>query len=164
MEIEISQRRKVKAGLMRSMRIALAAGALVATVACVPMYRNHGYVPTDEMVSALTVGRDTRASVIAAIGEPAAQSVQNAAAFYYVQSRFETYGAFAPREIDRQVLAVTFDNAGVVRNITRYGLADGNVVTLSRRVTDDLGDDATFVRQLLGNFGRVNAASMLGEE
>ena len=36
----------------------------------------------------------------------------------------------------REIVAITFDDSGVVRNIERFGLEDGNVVALSRRVTD----------------------------
>ncbi|ADO42521.1 outer membrane protein assembly factor BamE [Ketogulonicigenium vulgare] len=162
MKHEISQAGVKRAvGLQRGLRLVLASSVIALVVACTPVQRNHGYIPTEDMIAGLNVG-DSRASVISAIGEPAAQSVQGQGAFYYVQSRFETFGAFAPREIDRQVLAVTFTPAGTLQNIARYGLQDGNVVILSRRVTDEQVGDMTFIRQLLGNFGRVDAASMLG--
>jgi len=51
----------------------------------------------------------------------------------------------------------------VVRNIERFGLERGQVVTLSRRVTDDNIADTTFIRQLMGNLGRFNAGDFLGE-
>ncbi len=75
---------------------------------------------------------------------------------------FRHYGYIAPREIEREVLAVLFDANDRVANIETYGLQDGQVIVLSRRVTDDNVADHTFIRQLLGNFGRVNAADFLG--
>jgi len=83
--------------------------------------------------------------------------------YYYVSSKFRHFGAMAPKEIDRQVLAISFDAAGVVSNIERFGLQDGNVVVLSRRVTDNSVRDSTFIRQLLRSFGNVNAGDFLGE-
>jgi hypothetical protein len=50
-----------------------------------------------------------------------------------------------------------------VRNIETFGLQEGRVVALSRRVTDDNLRDTTFIRQLLGNVGRFDAGQILGE-
>jgi outer membrane protein assembly factor BamE (lipoprotein component of BamABCDE complex) len=80
-----------------------------------------------------------------------------------VSSKFRHFGAFAPAETERQVLAISFDDAGLVSNIERFGLQDGNVIVLSRRVTDNGVRDSTFIRQLLGSIGRVNAGDFLGE-
>ena len=49
-----------------------------------------------------------------------------------------------------------FDADGVVRNITRYGLEDGRVVALTRRVTVTGDGDIGFIRQLFGNIGGIN--------
>jgi outer membrane protein assembly factor BamE (lipoprotein component of BamABCDE complex) len=132
-------------------------------VACAPVIRYHGYVPTETDLAAITVGRDTRETVIAAVGAPIATGVLATSDFYYVQSSFRHLGFLAPQEIERSVLAISFNDAGLVANIERFGLADGQVVTLSRRVTDDNIRDTTFIRQLLGNVGRIDAASLLGD-
>lgn len=141
----------------------LAIVALCAVTACTPIYRNHGYVPTDEQLSVVTVGVDTRESVTEAIGTPTAGGVFNDQGFYYVTSRFRHFGFLAPEEISREILAISFDANGVVRNIERFGLEDGRVIALSRRVTDDNLTDSTFLRQLFGNIGNFDAGALLGE-
>lgn len=137
--------------------------ALAGMTACTPIYRDHGYVPSQTDLAAITIGTDTRDSVITAIGAPIAAGVLATSDFYYVQSRFRHFGFFAPEEVTRTVLAVSFDAAGRVSNVETFGLEDGQVVTLSRRVTDDNIRDTTFIRQLLGNIGRIDAATLLGE-
>tara|TARA_R110002051_G_scaffold52574_1_gene99765 strand:- start:9927 stop:10388 length:462 start_codon:yes stop_codon:yes gene_type:complete len=137
--------------------------ALVGAVACTPVYRNHGYMPPNEDLALVTVGVDTRDSVTVNIGPPTSGGLLDDSGFYYVSSRFRLYGAMAPVEIERQVLAISFDANGVVSNIERFGLQDGNVIVLSRRVTDNNVRDSSFVRQLLGSFGQVNASDFLGE-
>jgi len=137
--------------------------ALAATVACTPIIRNHGYIPVPEDLERIVIGQDTRESVIAIAGQPTSEGVLEGSDMYYVASKFRHFGAMAPREIDRQVLAISFDANGTVRNIERFTLDDGRVVVLSRRVTDDGIKDTTFLRQLLGNVGRVNASDFLGE-
>jgi len=137
--------------------------ALCAVTACTPIFRNHGYVPTDDQMSVVSVGVDTRESVQAAIGTPTAGGVLNNQGFYYVTSRFRHNGFLQPEEISREVLAISFDGRGVVSNIERFGLEDGQVVTLSRRVTDDNLPDTTFLRQLFGNIGNFDAGALFGE-
>jgi hypothetical protein len=48
----------------------------------------------------------------------------------------------------------------VISNIERFGLEKGNAVPLTRRVTDTAVSNKTFLRQLLGNIGRVGAGSL----
>ncbi len=76
--------------------------------------------------------------------------------------RTRTVGPLAPKEIDRQVVAISFSDTGVVENVERFGLERGQVVPLSRRVTDTGVVDNTFLRQLLGNIGRFNPTGFGG--
>ena len=150
-------------GTGRTARHLALGAALALAMGCVPIVRNHGYIPVPEDLAQLQVGQDTRESVIAAVGPPLTGGVLQDDAFYYVQSRFVTNGAAAPVETQRQVLALSFTPAGTLSNIELFGLDRGRVVTLSRRVTDDTSRDNAFIRQLLGNVGRVNAADVLGQ-
>ncbi|WP_353532614.1 outer membrane protein assembly factor BamE [Cognatishimia sp. WU-CL00825] len=129
--------------------------------ACAAEYRNHGYVPNDEDLANVIVGIDTRDSVIETVGAPTAGGVLNESGLYYVRSRVRTFGPFRPTETERQLVAVTFDQSGVVANIERFGLEDGRVVQLSRRITDNGLNNISFIRQLLGNIGNFDAASAL---
>lgn len=137
--------------------------ALCAVTACTPIFRNHGYVPTEDQLSVVAVGVDARESVQAAIGTPTAGGVLNDQGFYYVSSRFRHFGYLQPEEISREVLAISFDEDGLVSNIERFGLEGGQVVALSRRVTDDNLPDTTFLRQLFGNIGNFDAGALFGE-
>ncbi len=148
--------------ITRPWRGLILCAGLALAVACTPIVRNYGYIPTPGDLAQITVGQDTRETVTTAIGPPTTTGVLGQDAYFYVQSRFETLGAAAPVEVDRQVLAISFNAGGTVSNIERFGLEDGNVVTLSRRVTEDNRRDNTFLRQLLGNVGRVNAEDLLG--
>ena len=78
-------------------------------------------------------------------------------AWYYVQSRVENLTYHAPRVVDRTVLAVNFDQRGVVRGIERYGLEDGRVVNLSVRTTETGGREMGVIEQLFGNVLNLDA-------
>ncbi|WP_421703870.1 outer membrane protein assembly factor BamE [Aliiroseovarius sp.] len=148
--------------IQRSIVKGLAGLAVVAALtACSATYRNHGYVPNEEELSFVAVGVDTRDTVASAIGTPGTSGLLTEGGWYYVQSRFKHSGPRRPEEVEREVLAVSFDEDGVVENIERFGLEDGRVVVLSRRVTDSNIKGVTFIRQLLGSIGRLNAEDLL---
>lgn len=137
--------------------------ALLLIAACKPIVRNHGYMPNEEDLSLITVGVDTRETVASSVGPPSSAGLVTGSGYYYVRSRWETFGPREPKEADRQVLAITFDQDGVVQNIERFGLERGRVVALSRRVTDTSIRNVSFIRQLLGNIGRLSADEIAGE-
>ena len=149
--------------LIRRPIVACAALAVALAVGCTPIVRNFGYIPVPEDLAQLQVGQSSRADVIEAVGPPVTGGVSRTEALYYVQSRFVTRGAAAPVETDREVLAIRFNEAGILSNIERYGLEDGRVVTLSRRVTSSNEADGALLRQILGNVGRVDAQDLLGQ-
>lgn len=151
-----------RAALARSLRFGLVGVVMVAMAACSTIYRNHGYVPTDDELALVEVGKDTRETVTEKIGRPTAAGLLNDVGWFYVQSRWAYRGAFEPREIDRQVVAVTFSEAGTVANVERFGLERGKVVPLSRRVTESNVKGLSVIQQLLGSFGRLSPAALTG--
>lgn len=144
-----------------AVRIGIAGLLLAALAACQPVYRNHGWAPSDQQLSAVETGRDTRESVAEKIGRPRAEGVLADSAWYYVESRWEHAGYREPREIDRQVVAISFAPSGTVSNVERFGLEQGEVVALSRRTTTTGVANVSFLRQLLGSIGRISPGQLL---
>ena len=145
----------------RGLRMALLGLMMVVIAACAPVYRNHGYVPADDELAQIEVGKDTRETIGALIGRPSAAALLNDTGWYYVQSRWKHSGAREPKEIDRQVVAITFTEDGIVENVERFGLEKGKVVALSRRVTASNIKGIGFIRQLLGGIGNLSAGDFL---
>ena len=153
---------EVQAGKIRArMAQMVMAGCMLVLVGCSAIYRNHGYVPTDVDMEAIQVGVSTQNDVATIIGRPSAAALLNDKGWYYVQSRFKQVGPKKPEEVDRQVVAITFTDAGVVENVERFGLAEGRIVPLSRRVTDSNIQGVSFLRQLFSNAGRLRAGDIL---
>jgi len=120
----------------------------------VASFRNHGYIPNQEDLDEIVVGLDTRASVQDTVGSPTSSGVLDQSGYYYVRSRVRSFAYRAPEVVERQVLAISFDDAGTVSNIERFGLEDGNVVVLERRVTENTVQTLPVLRQILSSFGR----------
>lgn len=150
----------ISAGWLHPGRI-LAGLVLILATACSPVVRNHGYVPSDEELALVEVGVDTRDTVGEKVGRPSVQGLLNNVGWFYVQSRWETRGARAPQEVDRQVVAITFDEGGTVENVERFGLERGKIVPLSRRVTTPNVKGIGVIRQIFGNLGRLSAGQVL---
>lgn len=146
-------------------RVALAAllslGSLAA--ACTAVYRDHGYAPTDIDLARVQIGA-TREEVARDIGYPVATGLLTDTAWYYVGSRWRSYGALAPKPVTREVVAVSFTPQGRVANVERFGLERGRVVVLSRRVTETTIKGPGIITQLLRNVGTISADQLVDDD
>lgn len=142
--------------------IALVAMTGLILIGCSPVMRFHGYAPDDTQLTEIEIGQDTRETVADKVGRPGVSGVMQGGAWYYVQSDWQEEGWRAPVEVKREVVAISFDSRDRVANIERYGLEDGQVVALSRRVTSTGPSGQSILRQLLGSIGQFNPAQMLG--
>jgi outer membrane protein assembly factor BamE (lipoprotein component of BamABCDE complex) len=104
---------------------------------------------------------DTRETVGAFLGRPSVEGLIGEAQWFYVRSQWKTIGAKAPQEVDRQVVAITFDEAGIVTNIERFGLEKGEIVAISRRVTTEPIKGRNVLAQIFGNIGRLDPSQLL---
>ncbi|MEM8555877.1 MAG: outer membrane protein assembly factor BamE [Pseudomonadota bacterium] len=129
---------------------------------CTTLIDNYGYVPTEIQLQDIEVGTDTKETVAENIGSPPLDELQRDRSWYYVAMRRETYAWRAPEETERQVVAVRFTEGGTVENVERFGLERGQVVTLSRRVTDASVPEPGFLRGLLQS--TTLAPNLTGED
>ncbi|MCR8547122.1 outer membrane protein assembly factor BamE [Salipiger sp. P9] len=135
--------------------------AVLGLTACTAQYRTHGYAPTEDELQQIVPGVDTRGTVEDVVGVPTTSGVLNEGGFYYIETEMRQFAWKAPEVVDREVLAITFDDAGVVDNIVRYGLEDGQVVPLSRRITRTSDGEMSFIRKLFGNIGSLSLTDFM---
>lgn len=149
-----------KSGALRKSVLIMGFAALVA--GCTQINRYHGFIPPAQEVAMLQVGVSSKEEVITLFGPPMAERALENNTIYYASSQFRLFGPFAPRVVDREILAVDFDANDILRNVSTYGLEDGRVVVLDRRVTEDGINDVSFLSQLFASFGRMDASTLLG--
>jgi outer membrane protein assembly factor BamE (lipoprotein component of BamABCDE complex) len=149
-------------GSMRRILRLFAPLALVGILsACAATFTNHGFVPPQEELEQILIGVDTRGTIEETIGRPsAAAGILRDEAWIYGAYRVRNYTYQAPEVIERDVVAISFDADGVVTNVERFGLEDGQLVQLSRRVTEGSVRDLGFFRQLMRNLGRVDLGGL----
>ena len=151
--------------ISQKLRLWSAAALAAATLsACATLEDRHGYIPEQSSLDEVAVGRDTRETVALLLGRPGTEGIVDQSGWYYVRSDYERFLWREPVEVDREVVAISFNDRGVVSNVERYGLEDGAIVVLNRRVTDSNIAGVSFLRQLFSNFGNFNAGDFLGED
>lgn len=143
-------------------KVAVCAVALTLG-ACVATFQSHGYVPEQDALDELVVGVDTRGSLEDLVGPPSSTGVMADEGWFYISSKIRHYAYTRPQVIERQLVAVTFDDEDTIVNIQRFGLEDGNVITLNRRVTELPVKGPSVLGQILGTFGNIDLGQALAD-
>ena len=144
----------------------LLGAGLMALTACGTEVRVRGNLPDLEDIAAINPGIDTRRDVAAKLGSPSTASafddpeagrigtIFDSRIWYYIGSREEQGVSFTlPEEIERSVLVVSFDQAGVVESTELRTLEDGQEIEIVERETPTEGREITLMEQLFGNIG-----------
>lgn len=133
---------------------------LLAATACSPAITVHGYVPTPEDLELIEPGIDTVFSIEERVGRPTNSALLHDSTWYYVQSTMEQIAYKAPKETDREVVVINFDEDGVVASVDRFGLENGQVINLNTRVTvADVGQRG-ILAQIFGNLLNFDAGAV----
>lgn len=142
-------------------RVAAAVLLLSGLGACSATYVDHGYVPAPSEVSQVKAG-ETKAEVVKQIGSPSLKGLQGDNSWYYIQSRWRHFGPFKPREVKRQVVAVSFNASDRVTKVEQFGKERGLPVAISERETASTVRGETLLQQLFRDLGRFNPAALFG--
>ncbi len=133
----------------------LAVGVVLS--GCGPRLSTSGNKPLADDLARIKPGEQTRSQVREILGSPSSQSLYGQETWFYISMTQEAVAFFAPEEVDRSVLSITFDEQGVVQSISNLGKDDGQDVALSGKKTPTAGHDMSIVEQMIGNIGRFNS-------
>lgn len=145
-------------GTYRRIRATLLAALLTTPLmACVARVSTQGFIPDEEQVAQIQVGVDGPRDVMEILGAPPSSapfSVDNTRTWYYIMRRTKRESFFDEEVLDQRVLAVLFDDQGLVSGFRRYELADGRLIEPVDRVTPTKGRKLGFFEQMFGSVGR----------
>lgn len=136
------------------MRIARGLILAAALGACTPVITVHGHEPDPDALAAIEPGKTSQRDVEAALGTPSTLGVFRPNVWYYMSERTESVAFFEPKLLERKIVAVVFDDRGVVEDIFTYSENDRREVELVSRVTPTAGNELSLIQQLFGNVGR----------
>jgi outer membrane protein assembly factor BamE (lipoprotein component of BamABCDE complex) len=115
-----------------------------------------------DQLKELTPGTSTKADVTAVIGSPTATATFDNNTWLYISETTQTRIARTLGEVDQNVVVLSFDDRGLLKNVSKIGKEDSLPVTVVARTTPSPGTEASFLQQLLGNVGRFNPAGAGG--
>lgn len=132
------------------------AAVLLLAGGCETEETQSGYIVDDYTVGQVKPGVTDRDSVATLLGTPSTAATFDDKTWYYVSRRTQQLAFFAPDVKEQQVVAVHFNDAGIVEAVERLNLEDGKPIAPVERVTPTRGREMTVLEQLFGNLGRFN--------
>jgi len=135
----------------------------LAATACAPTVATRGNMADPEVVAAIKAGSSTRDQVASLLGTPTSVGTFDPNVWYYIGQKTEKTAFFKPEVLERRVVVVHFDDAGVVTDLKQLDASQGQNVEMVERTTPTRGREMGFLEQMIGNFGRFSAKDSKGK-
>lgn len=154
----MKQRLPSLAALFRS---CLAAAALAA---CSIPVDQRGNLPEPQVLAQIKPGETDKATVTRLLGSPSSIAAFDKDTWYYISQKTKNVAFFKPELVDQEVVAIAFNQDGVVRDVSRRGMEDREIITPNPNATPAPGREFSFFEQLIGNFGRFSNGAGIGSQ
>ena len=132
----------------------LACAVGLALAGCANPVDQRGNLPEKTALEQIKPGVTDKATVTRLLGSPSSVAEFNADTWYYISQKTQAMAFFKPELLDQQVVAIDFNQDGLVRDIRHRGMEDRQMVTPNPKATPAPGREFSFIEQLLGNFGK----------
>ncbi|HYG88298.1 MAG TPA: outer membrane protein assembly factor BamE [Azospirillum sp.] len=129
----------------------------LAATACAPTVATRGNMTDPDAVATIKTGSTTRDEVASLLGTPTSVGTFDQNVWYYIGQKTEKTAFFKPEVLERRVVVVHFDDAGVVNDVKQLDANQGQEVEMVERTTPTHGRELGFLEQMVGNFGRFSA-------
>lgn len=112
-----------------------------------------------DVLAQLVPGTSSRADASALLGSPTAHATFDDNTWIYIGEVTRPVVGGTLKVQDQEVVVLTFDQGGTLRNVEKRAQEDSAQVAVVSRTTPSPGNDASLLQQLLGNVGRFSPAS-----
>ena len=112
---------------------------------------HNGKMPANEKISEIRMGQ-SKQDVMNILGAPSLTTGLSDDHWIYMASTIKKVAFFRPEELDRKVLAISFDN-GQISKIEKLSLADGNNFKIDTHTTQTTEQEQGFFRKYFGGVG-----------
>lgn len=143
-------------GTVRTAGGAVLLATALALTGCSEQVLKHGQYFSQGDLQQVQVGMSAE-QVKLVLGSPSTTTTATSdggETYYYISSTSKQAAFFKPKEVDRQVVAVYFNQLGSVDRVANYGIKDGKVFDfISRTTPAPGGNDEGLLKQLFRNLG-----------
>ena len=112
---------------------------------------HNGNIPVDEKIAEVHKGQ-TKQDVMNILGAPSLTTGLSDDHWIYMASTMKKVAFLRPEELNRKVLAITFDDDKITK-IEKLSLADGNNIKIDKDVTNTTEREQGFFRKYFGGVG-----------
>jgi outer membrane protein assembly factor BamE (lipoprotein component of BamABCDE complex) len=145
-------------------KIAVVASCALAASACSNSRSIRGYVFDAELADAIQAGVDNRQSVESTLGTPTVQGTFSNNTWYYISTTVKVRPVFWPEAKEHRVLAVGFNENGIVEKIENFDLSDMQNVNPVGGKTKTRGRNIGLFQQIFGSLGRFGGQAPVGAQ
>ena len=132
---------------------AIAAAVAIAVGGCSARKNVRGNLLTESQLSTIQPGTTNQQTVLRVLGPPSTEGTFDKQIWYYIGRQEEEWAFLNPEILEQRVVALYFDERGVVEHIERYSGDDRRQVDVVERETPTSGHKIGFFEQILGNLG-----------
>lgn len=136
----------------------------VLTSACGTARATRGYIFDPELANALLPGVDNRQSVHSTLGTPTISGTFDDQTWYYVSTSVRIRPVFWPDPKEHRVMAIKFNESGVVQTIDNYDLSHMRIINPVDDKTPTKGRKLSFFQQIFGTIGRFSGQAPIGAD
>ncbi len=115
-------------------------------------------MPSNERITRVKKGA-TKDEVEAVLGAPSSIIPFDENVWIYMSSDVKRVAFFAPEEVDRHILKITFNNDNKGAEIANLGIKDGKDIVPAKDKTEVKGQNVGFFRKYFGGVGQYNPFS-----
>ena len=141
---------------VRNALVAVVCLSGLALSGCAKDINARGNLPPEELLAQLVPGEQTRQDVQLILGTPSHTATFGDETWYYISALTTQYAFYSVEELERDVIALTFDNRGILQEVQNLGLEDGEEIAIADRETPTMGREFSLIEQLIGNLGRFD--------
>mgnify|MGYP003379819319 CR=1 FL=1 len=143
-------------GMKRIFRGLFPLALCVLCAACAPTERVHGNIVETAQLEQIKRGQSTKSDVLRVFGSPVTVAPFDESVWYYIGQKTEKRGILDPKVTDGQVVVVSFDPSGTVRDL-RVARGTPQDIPSVDRATPVTGTQSSPIQDFFGNIGKYNS-------
>lgn len=132
--------------------------------ACSPTVEHRGYIAKPGAFNQINNGM-SKMEVEGILGSPSTTASVNfqGDSYYYITSVTQSRAFLQPKETDREVIAIRFDQGGQVQSFAQYGLQDGRIIDVNTRKSVVTGEETGILSQIFRGIGNSRVGPGLSD-
>ncbi len=151
---ETNNLQKNSSGALKKVSVAL---LLMILSSCTSHKYSNGYLVDPENLAKIKQRKTPEDEVKNLLGNPVTTSLYGEKKYFYMKREYEQKLFFAPKLIKQEVLAISFDNSGLVSKIEKFGTNDAIEIKYDPLTTPFEGNKISPFEQILSNFGKFSS-------